>query len=157
MLASARGHVDHALEAAECALEHHARLEWPLELGRTLLVTGEILRRLGRRREAAERLDEAASTFGALRNPLWLARCEDERRRLGGRGRSGDDLTPTEARVAELASQGLRNAEIAARLYVTPKTVEATLTRVYRKLGVRSRTELARRLAEDPTDRAALP
>ena len=47
--------------------------------------------------------------------------------------------------MAELASQGLRNAEIAARLYVTPKTVEATLSRVYRKLGVRSRTELAHR------------
>ncbi len=52
-------------------------------------------------------------------------------------------MTPTEHRVAELAGQGLRNAEIANRLYVTPKTVEATLSRVYRKLGVRSRTELA--------------
>ena len=49
--------------------------------------------------------------------------------------------------MAELAGQGLRNAEIAAQLYVTPKTVEATLSRVYRKLGIRSRTELARHLA----------
>jgi DNA-binding CsgD family transcriptional regulator len=62
-------------------------------------------------------------------------------------GDQTDALTPTEARVAELAAQGLRNAEIAARLQVTRKTVEATLSRVYRKLGVRSRTELARREA----------
>ena len=60
-------------------------------------------------------------------------------------GGASGALTPTEERVAELAGQGLRNAEIATRLYVTPKTVEATLSRVYRKLGVRSRTELARR------------
>jgi DNA-binding CsgD family transcriptional regulator len=79
---------------------------------------------------------------------LWHARVEEEKRRLGGRRPSTGALTPTEARVAELAGEGLRNAEIAARLHVTTKTVEATLSRVYRKLGVRSRTELARRLAE---------
>ena len=86
------------------------------------------------------------SAFAALRNPLWLLR---PRPKSGG---SADAAArrrahPTEARVAELAGQGLRNAEIASQLYVTPKTVEATLSRVYRKLGVRSRTELAGRLA----------
>jgi DNA-binding NarL/FixJ family response regulator len=90
---------------------------------------------------------QARSAFAALRNPLWLARVEAEERRLGGRRGTSDELTPTEERVAELAGQGLRNAEIAAQLYVTPKTVEATLSRVYRKLGVRSRTELAGHLA----------
>jgi DNA-binding CsgD family transcriptional regulator len=119
-----------------------------LELARTLLVTGGILRRAGRRRDAAARLAEAKSQFGVLRSPLWLARVDAEERRLGGRRRSSDVLTPTEERVAGLAGQGLRNAEIATRLHVTPKTVEATLSRVYRKLGVRSRTELARHLAE---------
>jgi DNA-binding CsgD family transcriptional regulator len=78
---------------------------------------------------------------------LWLAKVEAEAGRLGGRRGSGDELTPTEERVAELAAAGLRNVEIAARLHVTPKTVEATLSRVYRKLGVRSRTELAHRAA----------
>jgi DNA-binding NarL/FixJ family response regulator len=115
-------------------------------------VTGDILRRLGRRRDAAARLAEARATFETLGNLPWLARVEAEERRLGGRRRSTDTLTATEERVAELAAQGLRNAEIAARLHVTKKTVEATLSRVYRKLGVRSRTELARR--EVPTERS---
>ncbi|HEX6723600.1 MAG TPA: LuxR C-terminal-related transcriptional regulator [Gaiella sp.] len=154
LLASAHGEVEQALVAAERALVEHQRLEWPLEHARSLLVTGDILRRLGRRRDAAARLTEARATFEALGNPLWAARVEAVERRLGGRRGSTDALTPTEARVAELAVQGLRNAEIAARLHVTKKTVEATLSRVYRKLGVRSRTELARRgaAAEPSTD-----
>ncbi len=82
-------------------------------------------------------------------------RVEAEERRLGGRRGTSDELTGTEARVAELAGQGLRNAEIAAQLYVTPKTVEATLSRVYRKLGIRSRTELAGRLAAASADGTA--
>jgi DNA-binding CsgD family transcriptional regulator len=151
LLASARGDVDEALVAAEQALLELGRLDWPLERGRTLLVTGEILRRLGRRRDAAVRLGEARTTFELLRSPLWIARVEAEERRLGGRRTSGDTLTATESRVAELAAQGLRNAEIAARLHVTQKTIEATLSRVYRKLGVRSRTELARREAAADT------
>ncbi len=97
-------------------------------------------------------LAEAKSIFGVLRNPLWLSRAEAEERRLGGRRGTSDELTPTEARVADLAGQGLRNAEIAAQLYVTPKTVEATLSRVYRKLGIRSRTELAGQLAAARAD-----
>ncbi len=147
LIASARGQTDAALAEAERALTEHERLDWPLERARSLLVAGGVLRRVGRRRDAAATLAEAKSIFAALRNPLWLLRTEAEERRLGGRRGTSDELTPTEARVAELAGQGLRNAEIAAQLYVTPKTVEATLSRVYRKLGVRSRTELAGRLA----------
>ncbi len=150
LIAASRGANDEALEAVERALAEHERLEWPFERARTLLVTGVILRRLGRRRDAAAALDQARTIFASLRNPLWLARVEAEARRLGGRRSASDALTPTEERVAELAGQGLRNAEIAALLYVTPKTVEATLSRVYRKLAVRSRTELARRLSEQP-------
>jgi DNA-binding CsgD family transcriptional regulator len=152
LIASAQGEVDAAHEAAQRALAEHVRLDWPLEHGRSLLVAGGILRRLGRRRDAAATLAEAKEIFDALRNPLWSTRAEAEQRRLGGRRGTSDELTPTEARVAELAGQGLRNAEIAAQLYVTPKTVEATLSRVYRKLGVRSRTELAGRLAVTPTE-----
>jgi DNA-binding CsgD family transcriptional regulator len=116
-----------------------------------------ILRRLGRRRDAAASFDQARAIFASLRNPLWLAKVEAEARRLGGRRSASDSLTPTEERVAELAGQGLRSAEIAALLYVTPKTVEATLSRVYRKLAIRSRTELARRLSEPSAGRAAPP
>ena len=147
LIASARGESDEALERCERALTEHERLDWPLERARTLLVTGGVLRRLGRRRDAAATLAEAKSVFAALRNPLWSMRAEAEERRLGGRRGASDELTPTEERVAELAGQGLRNTEIAAQLYVTPKTVEATLSRVYRKLGIRSRTELAGRFA----------
>lgn len=152
LIASAQGEIDVALDAAERALSEHERLDWPLERARTLLVAGGVLRRLGRRRDAAATLEEAKSVFAALRNPLWLLRSEAEERRLGGRRGTSDELTPTEERVAELAGQGLRNAEIAAQLYVTPKTVEATLSRVYRKLGIRSRTELAGRLAAGRTE-----
>lgn len=147
LVASAQNAVDEAYEAAKRSLAEHERLDWPLERGRSLLVSGGILRRLGRRRDAAAMLAEAKEIFDVLRNPLWSTRAEAEQRRLGGRRGASDELTPTEARVAELAGQGLRNAEIAAQLYVTPKTVEATLSRVYRKLGIRSRTELAGHLA----------
>jgi DNA-binding CsgD family transcriptional regulator len=150
LVASARGEVDRALELAERALREHERLDWPFERARTLLVAGSTLRRVGRRREAAATLAESREAFTTLRSPIWLERVGAEERRLGGRRGSGHELTPTEERVAELAAQGLRNAEIAAQLYVTPKTVEATLSRVYRKLGVRSRTELAGRLASAP-------
>jgi DNA-binding CsgD family transcriptional regulator len=152
LVASARGEVDQALVLAERALREHQRLDWPFERARTLLVLGGILRRVGRRREAGATLAESREAFTTLRSPIWLERVGAEERRLGGRRGSGHELTPTEERVAELAAQGLRNAEIAAQLYVTPKTVEATLSRVYRKLGVRSRTELAGRLATTRAD-----
>jgi len=148
LIAAARGAHDEALAAAERALAEHERLDWPFEHARTFLASGTILRRLGRRRDAAAAFDRSRAIFASLRNPLWLAKAEAEARRLGGRRGARGVLTPTEERVATLAGQGLRNAEIAAMLYVTPKTVEATLSRVYRKLGVRSRTELARRLPE---------
>ena len=150
LIASARGEIDEALELAERALAAHERLEWPFERGRTLLVTGGILRRLGRRRDAAAMLAEARAVFASVGNPLWVAKVDAEERRLGGRRSAAGALTPTEERVARLAGEGLRNAEIAARLFVTPKTVEGTLSRVYRKLGVRSRTELARRSIDAP-------
>lgn len=145
LIASARGDLAAALDAAELALAEHERLEWPLEHARSFLVAGTVLRRIGRRRDAAETLARAQSILSAIGDLPWLARVEEAERRLGGRRGASGALTPTEERVAELAGQGLRNAEIATRLYVTPKTVEATLSRVYRKLGIRSRTELARR------------
>jgi DNA-binding CsgD family transcriptional regulator len=155
LVSAARGENDEALEAAHRALAEHDRLDWPFEHARTLLVTGVILRRVGRRRDAAAALDQARTMFASVRNPLWLARVEAETRRLGGRRSASDALTPTEERVAQLAGEGLRNAEIAALLFVTPKTVEATLSRVYRKLEVRSRTELSRRLSERSAGGAA--
>lgn len=143
LLASARGDTAEAVQAIEQALREHDRVAWPLERARTLLIAGRLLRRLAHRRDARAALEQAREILVSIRSPLWLAQVEAEDRRVGGRRRS-DALTPAESRVAELAGKGLRNAEIASRLHLTPKTVESTLSLVYRKLGVRSRTELAR-------------
>ena len=78
---------------------------------------------------------------------LWVARAVDEHRRVGLRPSAEPGLTETERRVAELAAQGRRNAEIARDLFLSPKTVEATLSRTYRKLGIRGRAELNAALA----------
>ena len=114
----------------------------PFELGRCLLVLGTAQRKARQRRDAAATLDEAAATFASLGAPRWQALAETQRARLAP-GRD-DALTPTEQRIAELVASGHSNPEIAATLYISVKTVEANLTRIYRKLGLRSRVDLAR-------------
>src|SRR5581483_2774388 len=106
------------------------------------------------RRRAA--LGEALEAFERLGMPLWAARAREELARIGGRT-PGDALTTTERRVAELAARGSSNKEIAAALFVTVKTVEATLSRVYRKLGVRSRAALGRALGGQTVGEPPLP
>lgn len=86
--------------------------------------------------------------FGKLGAEPSLRRAEDELRRARPRQRRDDQLTAAEERVAGLVAAGMTNREVAARLYTTVATVEAHLTRIYSKLGVRSRTELARRASE---------
>jgi DNA-binding CsgD family transcriptional regulator len=109
---------------------------------RTLLTRGRLLRRARRITEAADTLDTAAEIFTHLGATVWTARVEHERSRLGlGRGDS-DQLTPTELRVATLAASGATNRAVATALAMSPKTVEAHLSRIYRKLGIRSRAEL---------------
>ena len=98
--------------------------------------------------DAQSELVEALARFEQLGAPLWAQRAREELARIGGRAPSTDDLTPTEQRIADLVAGGMTNREVAATLFVTPKTVESALTRVYRKLGVRSRTELALRLGD---------
>ena len=99
---------------------------------------------------ARKTLEEALATFEELGASLWSAQTRRELGRISGRTPSRGELTPTEWRVAELVAEGRTNQEVAAALYVAPRTVEGTLSRVYTKLGVRSRTELARRLAAPP-------
>jgi DNA-binding NarL/FixJ family response regulator len=119
----------------------------PMETARTLLALGAAQRRAKQRADARSSLQAALNLFTALGAQLWVARAQAEIGRLGGRrARERDELTPTERRVAALAADGRSNREIAAELFVAERTVEANLTRVYRKLGVRSRTQLARRL-----------
>jgi DNA-binding NarL/FixJ family response regulator len=120
----------------------------PLELGRTLLVKGQIERRSKRKRAARESFHEALETFVSIGARLWAERARAEIERTGVRHQTGDALTPTELRVAELAADGLTNKRIADAVFISAKTVEANLARVYLKLGIRSRAELGRAMAE---------
>jgi DNA-binding NarL/FixJ family response regulator len=130
-------------EAAE--VHEHAGL--PFELGRTLLALGSVERRARRRRDARETLQRALAVFDDLGAALWAGNARAELGRIGGRAASPGGLTPTEQRVVELVTHGKSNKEVATELVVSVHTVEAALTSVYRKLDVRSRTELAHKLA----------
>ena len=147
LLAAARGDDAAAQTAIEEALAAHELLAEPFELARTQLAAGSVARRAGRRAAAREWLGQALEAFDGLGAPLWAERAAAELARIPGRGPSAStDLTPTERQVADLVAQGRSNKEVAATLFLAVRTVEAHLSRVYAKLGIRSRTELARRL-----------
>ncbi len=149
LLLAARGDVDGAAGVIDEALEHHKRVDMPFATARTQLVAGAIARRQRRRRDAKGLFDAARGTFERLGARLWAERARDELGRVGLRQGAGDELTESERRTAELAATGLTNREVAERLFVSPKTVEAALSRVYRKLGIRSRAELGARMGPD--------
>ena len=147
LLEAARGDLDASCVALERAIEAHERLPMPFEHARTLLAKGRVHHRRKEKRLAGETLEEAVRIFEALGSPLWAKHARAELERSGPRQRDPDELNETERQVAELAAQGLSNQEIAQRAFLSVKTVEANLTRVYRKLGIRSRAGLARRLS----------
>ena len=148
LLRSAQGDHDGARAAFDEALREHEQLNLPFDRGRTLLALGALQRRLKQRRAARVSLEAALAVFEELGARLWAEKARTELKRIAGRTPAGDALTPTERRVAELVAEGHPNKEIAATLFVTVKTVEANLTRIYAKLGIRSRTELARLLVD---------
>jgi DNA-binding CsgD family transcriptional regulator len=147
---AARGDLQGASDAADEAVRHHDRLPLPFELGRTLLVGGTVQRRAKRKREARDTLTQALEVFEGLGAAAWSERTRAELARIGGRAASSVDLTPTEIRVAELVAAGSTNREAADALFVSVHTVEANLKRIYRKLGIRSRTELASKFPSGP-------
>ena len=147
LLLAANGELEEAAAALDDALAEHAACPMPYERARTLLVQGQVLRRLKRKREARAALDEAAAVFASLGAEAWVARADAERQRVASR-RAPEGLTPSELRVAKLAADGLTNPEIAAQVFVSRKTVEATLARIYRKLAISSRGQLDRALRE---------
>jgi DNA-binding CsgD family transcriptional regulator len=124
----------------------------PWELGQALLAEGAALRRLGRRRDAAAAIERAVTIFGLLGAEPARRRATRELSRARPRPRRDDAPTDAERRVAMLVAQGLTNKEVAGRLFTTVATVEAHLTRLYGKLGIRSRTQLTRLVAEGHLD-----
>jgi DNA-binding CsgD family transcriptional regulator len=144
LLAAAKGRPEDAFAAFDRAL---GEAEIPFERGRTLLALGVVRRRAREKRRARETLEEAERIFEELGAELWAAQTKAELARIGGRTSRGDGLTPSERRIAELVAEGKTNKEVAAILVVTVRTVESALTQIYRKLNIRSRTELARRLS----------
>jgi ATP/maltotriose-dependent transcriptional regulator MalT len=120
----------------------------PFERARLLLVRGQIERRANRRLAARSSLTEALAVFERLGSPPWTARADAEIARLGLRHRSRTELTEGERRIAELAAAGLTNRQVAEVAFVSPKTVESNLARVYRKLDIRSRAELGARMSD---------
>jgi DNA-binding CsgD family transcriptional regulator len=118
----------------------------PLEVARTLIVRGQLQRRRKQKRAARDSLEQAVAICDAIGATLWAQRARSELARIHGVAEHGE-LTASEARVAELAASGLTNREIAAAAFMSQKTVEANLSRAYRKLGIRSRAELGLTLA----------
>jgi DNA-binding CsgD family transcriptional regulator len=124
----------------------------PFERARMLLVKGQIERRANQKLAAKQSLAEALSIFEQLGSPPWAERTRAEIGRLGLSHRPQDELTATERQIAELAAAGLTNRQVAEAAFVSPKTVEANLARVYRKLGIRSRAELGARMSAEARD-----
>jgi DNA-binding NarL/FixJ family response regulator len=135
-------------EAFAAALELHSAGGNRYEAARTALAAGELLRRRRRRTEARVQLRAAVAGFEATGALAWAERAADELAASGERARrrspsTADDLTPQELQVAGLVAQGLTNREVAEKLFLSPKTIESHLGRVFRKLGVHTRTQLA--------------
>lgn len=146
LVAAAEGDLASALgEMAE--FDFGAARLLPFEQGCNYLVYGRLLRRARKRRAAADALTEAVAVFEQLGAPTWAAEARSELDRVGLR-QAPQHLTTAERRVVELAASGMTNREVAAALFISPKTVEVNLARAYGKLGIRSRAELGARAKE---------
>jgi DNA-binding CsgD family transcriptional regulator len=131
------------------ALEAHGRAARPFERARAELAFGEFLRRSRRRVEAREHLRAALDTFERLGAMLWAERARVELRASGQTARKREpstrgDLTAQELQIARFVAQGLSNREVAAQLFLSPRTIDFHLRNVFRKLGLSSRTQLVR-------------
>jgi DNA-binding CsgD family transcriptional regulator len=144
MWLAARGDVEAAARTAHDAMAQHDRLPMPFERARTQLLLGQLQRRQRQKERARATLREALQAFEAMGTPLWANRARAELARADVVPTDSLALTPSERRVAELAASGMTNRDVAAALFISPKTVEANLARIYRKLGIKSRAELGR-------------
>ena len=147
-LLGARGDLDAARLSFERSLDLLADTPLRWDRARVNFAYGQTLRRAGKRREADGVIATARDLYAALGASTYVARCDRELKAGGLHAvrpadQPVDALTPQEEAVAALVASGLSNREVAAELFVSMKTVQYHLTRVYAKLGVRSRTELA--------------
>jgi tetratricopeptide (TPR) repeat protein len=148
MIAAERGDADGAIALLQESLAIQARLPEPIESGRTLLVLGTVLRRANRKRAAHETLEEAVRTLDGCGARIWAEQARAELGRISGRPLRAGELTATENRIAELVAAGRTNHDVARAVSLSPRTVEWNLSKIYRKLHVRSRGELAAKLAK---------
>jgi len=125
----------------------HDQRDIPFERARTLLAQGEAMRRFRQKAAARSALAAALAIFSALPAPAWIERTNAELARVGRRA-AGAPLSATQQQVADLVASGRTNREVAETLFMSPHTVEAHLTAIYRSLGVRGRTELAAALRQ---------
>jgi DNA-binding CsgD family transcriptional regulator len=142
-IAAARGDIDEAMQLLEHAAARHEEVGDPYGRARALLALGVMRRRARQKRAARDAILEALEGFEQLGAATWVERCKSELGSIGGRTRE-DGLTPAERRVADLVAEGRTNREVAAALFLGERTVASHLTHIYAKLGIRSRTELAR-------------
>jgi DNA-binding NarL/FixJ family response regulator len=115
------------------------------------MALGTTQRRMKRRRQARATLEDALAIFERIGAALWAQRASDELKRISGRAATPGALTPAEERVAALVAEGKTNREVAAALFLSDRTVEGHLARIFGKLGIRSRTEIASVLAPSQT------
>jgi len=127
------------------------------DAARALLRLGALQRRHRKRADARRSLEAALDAFDGLGCTGWSGHARSELERVSGRRAGSGELTPSERQVTDLVVAGRSNKEIAAALFVSVYTVEAHLSHAYAKLGVRSRTQLARRLEERGTRTGAPP
>ena len=144
-MAAAQGEIATALELLEQAVAQHRVVDDPFGGARALLALGVVRRRKRQKLPARVALEAALASFEALGAAGWAAEARAELGRIGGRKREAG-LTAAERRVAALVAEGQTNREVAASLFLGERTVASHLTHIYAKLGVRSRTELARKV-----------
>ena len=154
LLLAAQGDHERAIAELETATEapDPPRQVNPFELARTLLALGTVQRKAQHKRAARESLERAVEIFERLGARLWLEKTRSELRRIGGRTPHEGRLSETERRIVELVVAGRRNREVAAELSLSLNTIQWNLSKVYRKLGVSSRTELAAHIVATPPE-----
>lgn len=147
LMAAAEGDFDRATASITSSIELHAGMSQPFELARSQLALGDVRRRAKQKRPARDALETAVRMFDDLGASLWAAKARRSLARISGRS-APHELTATERQIAGLVVTGLTNREVADSLFVSVRTVESNLSRVYSKLGIASRRELRAEMLE---------